>query len=162
METSNKMQDALIRYIRGRTYILEPHAGDGSLALNIIQKKQCDVDVIELNSELFALLKQEERFHNRIHGDFLKQTHIKDTYDHVVMVPPYKDNVDCQHIMHAFTCTRPGGSVITFTLPYWITGNYSNQIEFRKWLSNKDFSIELFEDDESYLSCPKMLLVIRK
>lgn len=162
METSNKMQEALAKYVRPHTYILEPHAGDGSLALYIMQKRACDVDVIELNSDLFAILKQEERFHKATHGDFLKQTDLKDRYNHVVMVPPYKDNIDCEHIMHAFKCVISGGSVITFTAPYWVTGNYSNQIEFRKWISDKNFTIEFFEDDESYMLCPKMLLVIRK
>lgn len=167
MESSIEMYNAILKHIEHFSYVLEPSAGKGGLVFQLIEKKECIVDCIELNEnnyqELISLQNKEGLLHKITHGDFLKQPIFdKEMYNHVAMIPPYKDNIDCAHIRAAYDIIKPAGSVIAFTLPTWITGFYSNQVEFRKWLSNKKYKIELFEGDESYLSCPKMLLIIEK
>lgn len=164
MNTSDKMIEELLKYVTPNSYVLEPSAGKGDLAL-ALHHHGCVVDCIELNKKNYDFLKQVEghNFNEVFHGDFLKlPIFYKEEYDYVVAVPPYRDNVDCQHIMSMYDIIKPNGAVITFTLPTWITGMYSNQIEFRKWLLHKNYELKLFPDEESYLSCPKMLLIIRK
>lgn len=163
MDTSNKMIDEILLYVTKGSYVLEPSAGGGKLACQLIEQKGCKVDCVELNSDCSRFLESTGFFNKVIHGDFLKQTFFdKEVYDFVVAVPPYKNNIDCQHIMAMYDVVKPGGKVLSFTLPYWVTGIHENQVQFRKWLSDKDFKIKFFEDDKSYVSCPKALLIIRK
>lgn len=161
MNTSLAMINELLSHVNEGSYVLEPSAGDGSIAIRLSVNKKCKVDCIELNEYKANVLRR--CGFDTLHGDFLKQKIFdKQVYDHAVAVPPYKDNVDCQHIIAMYDCVKPGGTVIAFTLPTWVTGMYSNQIAFRKWLSNKNYVIKIFEDEESYVSCPKMLLIIKK
>lgn len=163
METSIAMIDELMKHVMPESYVLEPSAGLGGIAMRLKLQKKCKVDCIELNKENSDILTQSKMFDNVIHGDFLKQKIFdKEIYDHIVAVPPYKNNIDCQHIMAMYDCVKPGGTVISFTLPTWVTGMYFNQVTFRKWLSNKNYSIKFFEDEDSYVACPKMLLIIKK
>lgn len=156
----------LVAYVHDESYVLEPSAGTGDLAVKLVALRKCKVDCIELNKLMFKTLEglKKKGIVNRIwNGDFrIVGSILGETYDAVVAVPPYVDNTDCDHIRMMYECIKVGGKVIAFTLPYWVTGFYTNQIQFRKWLSTKKYTIRLFEDDQSYLSCPKMLLIIEK
>ncbi len=164
MQTSIEMRMELLSHVKEGSYVLEPSAGRGYIAVEL-HKKGCKVDCIELNKENYWYLDtmNRNRWFNEVYNkDFLKlEPAFIPKYDYVVAVPPYKDNVDCEHIMHMYDCVKVGGKVISFTLPTWVTGMYSNQIAFRKWLADKKYTIKFFED-ESYVSCPKMLLIIEK
>ncbi len=163
METSKEMIDELLSYVDESSFVLEPSAGAGDVAFALSNRKNCIVDCVELNEDNFNYLQAHRAALNNVwHKNFLTQFHRPDMYDAVVAVPPYKDNIDCEHIMHMYEQVKNGGKVVTFTLPYWVTGNFTVQKRFRKWLSDKDYTMKLFEDDKSYLACPKMLLIIRK
>lgn len=166
METSKEMINELLSYVDSGSFCLEPSAGKGAVAIALKHKKDCKVDVCELSAECLKILQKHSHLYNDIyHGNFLgwiNNTIVENKYDFVVAVPPYKDNCDCEHIMTMYHCVKKGGKVITFTLPYWVTGFYSNQVKFREWLSDKKYTMKLFNDDQSYLGCPKMLLIIEK
>lgn len=83
------------------------------------------------------------------------------SYNVVAAVPPYKDSMDCTHIKHMYDFLVPGGKLISYTLPIWATGGFTIHRDFRGWLHQKDFRIEFLED-ESYVNCPKALLIITK
>ena len=165
METSDQIVDEILKHITVYSYVLEPSAGRGKLASAMMYYKDCKVDCIELNRDNYNYLVGDDNTYDRfnlvINKDFLQVPAVAG-YDHVAMVPPYKDNQDCEHIIHAYKFIKPGGSVVALTLPYWTTGFYSNQVAFRKWLNDKKFEIKFIEDDKSYVACPKMLLVIKK
>lgn len=103
-------------------------------------------------------LKLREDGFDVVAGDFFTY-YTNQRYDYVVAVPPYRDNIDVAHIQHMLHCVKKGGKVITLTLPYWATGFHSMQRDFRMWLNNHKYTIEFIED-ESYVACPKAILVI--
>lgn len=164
MKTSEKMIAALLEHVEPNSTVLEPSAGTGDVIRELLKKTK-KVTAFELNPTKFLNLSISFGEHiDAYQMDFLN-VEVEDgekKYDHVVAVPPYKDNVDCQHIMKMYECAKEGGTVITFTLPTWITGMYTNQRKFREWLADKDYTMKIFEEPESYLGCPKMLLIIRK
>lgn len=160
METSLKLITLILEQCEPGKVTLEPSAGYGTLSERLVTDWNCTVDVVELNKDRANVLRSQELYRSVYISDFLN-LNLDRRYDQIAAVPPYKDNVDCQHIMKMFRLLNPGGKLISLTLPLWVTGVYSNQIEFRRWLSDKDYSIKLIEDT-SYVSCPKMLLIVRK
>lgn len=165
VETSNFLITLLLHKLlfdkRGK--VLEPSAGDGKLA-EALRKTGHTVECVELNHALAGIL-QTKGF-TTYNCDFLNENLLlfppKD-YDYVVAVPPYKDNVDCLHIMKMYEHVRTGGRVISLTLPHWTTGFFQVQRDFRKWLSDKKHYMEIIVDEEkSYFDCPKAILVIEK
>lgn len=159
------MTQMILKYLidKSEGSLLEPSAGPGLLTSSIANNTDFTIDCVELNSNnVRSLLSLRKQGHIRhiIHADFLSITP-EEVYDYVTAVPPYKDNIDCQHIIHMYEFLKPGGTLISFTLPLWVAGIYENQRQFREWLGDKNFKIEFLED-ESYASCPKMLIVIKK
>ncbi len=144
-----------------RSNVLEPSAGNGDLARILRDERACNVTCVEYNDNHIEFLKH-IGFTDAIRADFLLlSTVFGEEFDHVVAVPPYKDNIDCLHIMHMYKFVKPGGSVISWTLPYWTTGIFKVQREFRAWLLDKDYTIK-FVDEDSYVGCPKALIIINK
>lgn len=145
-----------------RPKVLEPSAGKGKLAAELQERLHTKVDCCELN--LANRTHLINNGFNVIGNNFLYKCEFlqQDYYDLVVAVPPYKDNIDTTHIQRMYAVCRKGGSVISLTLPYWITGFFTAQREFRQWLQDKDYRIEILPEEESYLSCPKAIIVITK
>lgn len=175
METSQYIISKLLNQIphfpkrvltNRRLRILEPSAGTGRLARALRSTRDAIVDCCEYNKELAEELKR-DGFHVPVRDFFQFQpnapdaSHLGSGYDYVVAVPPYKDNEDTTHIMHMYRHCKPGGKVISLTLPYWTTGIFSVQREFRQWLADKDYRLQFIED-ESYVNCPKAIIIINK
>lgn len=133
--------------------VLEPSAGDGKIvdALRTIYPDKNDITCVELN-----FLKAEtlnSKGYVTINGDFLL---IKDVLvDHgykfhkIIAAPPFKDNIDLSHIMAMHKLLYPiGGScLVSLTTPYWTTNNEPRQVEFRKWLEGKTYTMEMVPDN---------------
>jgi hypothetical protein len=143
--------------------VLEPSAGSGDLVEGIIDfYKDIEVDCIELNNELRRVLKQ--KGYNVVGEDFMQFNSSK-LYDCVIAAPTYKNNVDVDHIMKMYEHVKPGGFVVSLTSPYWTVRNNKNQIEFRKWLEDKDYQMRMLPDMsfvENYETHPSMLIKINK
>lgn len=167
MEASKALYAELARHITfpGKR-ILEPSAGSGGLA-RFLRDLGHDIQCIELNETNTAHLRAQD--FKTIKIDFLKFAELMTKsanpvhreYDYVVAIPPYKDNVDCKHIMAMYGLIVPGGKVISLTLPYWTTGMFEVQRDFRNWLRDKDYKLDFIEDD-SYVNCPKAIIEITK
>jgi len=133
--------------------ILEPSAGKGFLANYIkyfFKEKvfHCDlskinIDCIELNKEKFDTLVKD--YPNAIHGDFLKLD-IQKQYDLIIAAPPFKANIDLEHIMKMYDVLKGGGELTSLTSPYYFTNNEPLQIKFREWLKDKCYKITLLPD----------------
>lgn len=124
--------------------ILEPSAGVGFLA-NYIKhffkervfhsdSKKLIIDCIELNKEKYDTLVKD--FPTAIHGDFLSLD-IKKQYDLIIAAPPFKGNIDLEHIMKMYDLLKNGGELVSLTSPYWFTNNEPLQIKFRDFLKDK-------------------------
>lgn len=147
--------------------ILEPSAGKGILldhVKNLIKKSPLDIDCVELNKENREILKL--KGYNVIGEDFLKmKPTLKTIYDYIIATPTYKNNIDVEHIMHMYKFLKVGGSLVSLTHPAWTTHNNENQVIFREWLKNKNYSMKMLEDNsfiENYETQPSMIIKITK
>lgn len=163
METSADTITRIIAAIGGKkisgALTLEPSAGQGKLA-EVLRNHGAKVHVCELNIENIDVLINKGFPH--VARDFLEYKPDL-LYDLIVAVPPYKDNIDCFHIQKMYSHLKKGGRLVSLTLPHWITGMFTVQRKFRRFLLAKKYKLELLPDtDESYLSAPKMIIVIDK
>lgn len=125
--------------------ILEPSAGEGFLANKIKEFfPKSKIECIELNLEKWKKLL-DNGFHS-IHGDFLKLDFGNDKYDLIFAAPPFKGNVDLEHIMKMYDLLNDTGEIVSLTSPYWFTNNEPLQIKFREWLSDKPHKIQMLPD----------------
>jgi hypothetical protein len=58
-----------------------------------------------------------------------------------------------------------GGRIISLTSPYWMIENSNRQVNFRKWLQDKDYKIKMLPDNlfmEDGKTVPTCIIIIRK
>lgn len=111
--------------------VLEPNAGMGHLADLIAEKDGVSLDVGELAGSLREILN--EKGHNVVSDDFLDYQ-ADETYDRVVMNPPFSHDADIHHITHALKMLKPGGRLVAITSSMaGERGNSANK-NFREYL----------------------------
>ena len=161
-DTPRKVIDILIKKaeIFQGSFVLEPSAGNGAILEVLAEHKHHEsmkVDAVELNDEKFRhingklkndLLKKEFLMYNAVHMDFLQYTANQtiSPYDRIVAAPPFKDNIDVLHIKAMYKLLAPEGIMVSLTTPYWLTNNETHQVNFRKWLEDKQYSITMLPD----------------
>ena len=166
-ETSMQIASKLIQLssLRNNLTILEPSAGTGNIIDCLVKEyafENLSIDCVELNKEKFTELKS--KGYNAFNADFLQWEPGK-YYDRIIACPPFKGNVDLKHIQKMFSHLDEKGTLITLTSPLWITNNDTHQIEFRNWLSDKDYSMQMLPDNsfmEKGKSVPTMILKLKK
>lgn len=126
---------------RGIKNVLEPSAGAGHIAFFYKDKRDCKIDVIELDSNLQKILIQDK--YNLVGSDFL---HFNDSkfYDLIIMNPPF-DNGD-KHLLKAIDLMYSGQIVCilnaeTLKNPYSVTRK-----ELVKRLQELGADIEYIQD----------------
>lgn len=105
-----------------------------------------------------------EKGYNVVGSDFFL-FNPKYQYDFVIGAPNFRDNIDCKHVMHMYDLLKPNGVVSSIMSPYWMTGNSELQKEFRKWLEDKTYSIDMLPDNtfmEDGNTVPTIIIKIRK
>jgi hypothetical protein len=192
MNTQRETPDFVCRKLLGklpitdRVRILEPSIGEGKIIRYLFDHfhlKGVTVIGSELNKErlqtakinLAEFIEGESLTRNRddnkvvlFQEDFLKgKETINATvhYDIVVACPPFKNNVDLEHIKLMYELLRHKGMMSTLTSPYWLTNNEPHQVEFRKWLEGKDYQLEMLPDNtfiEKDKTVPTAILTIYK
>lgn len=149
-ETSQSVIDQFMQVanIKDGQKVLEPSAGVGLLAEGILRfNSNIELDCIELNSQCKKELRNKGL--NVIWSDFL-DFKPKFLYDRVIGAPNFKDNIDCEHVIKMFECIKVGGTVTSIMSPFWMTGDSILQVNFRKWLVDKKYSITMLPDN-SYI-----------
>lgn len=113
--------------------VLEPSAGNGLLA-DAAKEAGGQVDAVEMADKLREILK--EKGHNLIGDDFLGVTDGVDSYDRIVMNPPFSNDQDIQHVAHAFTKLKPGGRLVAIVSS--MAGDRQNKRNqaFKQWLED--------------------------
>ena len=64
-----------------------------------------------------------------------------------------------------FSFLKKGGTILSLTQPNWTIRNNENQVKFREWLSNKNYSMKMLKDNsfvENYETQPSMIIKIQK
>ena len=102
---------------------------------------------IELNKELIEKAHKElTEYSHFIKGDFTEIDFLHD-FDRIIAAPPFKSNIDVVHIQHMYKILAKGGKLVSLTAPLWTVNNEPHQVEFRKWLQGKKYSIKMLPDN---------------
>lgn len=168
-ETSTFVAKELIKNAEMVPYltVLEPSAGSGKI-IDTFHEMYPDEDneiiwdCIELNLEKCQLLHK--KGYNVSRTDFLKYEFDK-KYDRIVAAPPFINNSDVLHIQKMYTHLKEGGIISSLTSPFWLTNNEVHQIEFRKWLEDKDYKLIMLPDNsfiEKNKTVPTAIIIIKK
>ncbi len=118
--------------------ILEPSAGLGHIA-DIISERHPEnpLTVCEISYSLCEALKL-KGYEIDIREDFLSHTQ---TYDRIIMNPPFENGQDMDHVRHAFSLLNPGGRLVAI-----MAGNKGKSdrktTEFIEFVQNQGGSIE--------------------
>jgi hypothetical protein len=131
-------EDAIKKLLEGFTIdstkrILEPSAGKGDIADYIRNiAPEATLEVCEINFRLREIL--EMKGHKVVASDFMEYN--GNTYDLIVMNPPFEKSQDIDHVFHAFDLLKPGGKIIAIMSegPFFRSGRKENN--FRLWLKN--------------------------
>lgn len=160
----NQIHEHLLYHLVNDTAtILEPSAGEGNLIDYISSKlKRKNIDVIELNTDKVNILK--EKGYNVIGRDYMN-TEIKNKYDLILACPPFKDNINLEHIQKMYDDTNDSGTIITLCNTQWVIDNTDKAIKFREFLSKVNYSMIMLPDNsfiEKDKTVPTMLIKITK
>lgn len=118
--------------------VLEPSAGNGNLA-DAAKEAGADVDVLEISPQLQNVLQL--KGHNLVGHDF--ESHAAgETYDAVIMNPPFSDRKDALHIQQAYSMLKPGGTLVAIAGEGVFFGSDKKAVEFREWLESQGAETE--------------------
>jgi len=152
-ETSDKVADTIIQMagieFNNETSILEPSAGKGKLIDRlfdqyILDQNKIKITCVELNKECCDVLKN--KGYNTYNQDFL-QFNPNEKYTRIIACPPFKNNIDLEHIKHMYQLLNYKGIMVSLTSPHWITNNEENHIQFRQWLEGKEYYFKMLPDN---------------
>lgn len=143
--------------------VLEPSAGHGMLA-EAARDAGATVEAVELAGDLRDIL-QEKGF--SLVGDDFMETTPSQRYDAVIMNPPFSNDMDIDHVRHAFDHLKPGGRLAAIVSS--MAGQRSNKKNkaFREWLDDLGASEEMmpegaFKDSLNPTSVRTKIITIEK
>lgn len=90
--------------------VLEPSAGHGALASEVVRNTRGTLLCVEINPESCVGLRNNG--YNVQEADFMKCNGDLGKFDRVVMNPPFTKNQDVKHVKHALTLLKPGGILV--------------------------------------------------
>ena len=122
--------------------VLEPSAGHGALAV-AARDAGATVDAVELSNDLRDILT--EKGFNLVGSDFMA-TEPAGEYDAVVMNPPFSNNMDIDHVKHAYAHLKPGGRLVAIVSS--MAGERSNNKnkQFKEWLNGLGATEEMMPE----------------
>jgi tRNA G37 N-methylase Trm5 len=112
--------------------VLEPSAGEGAIAL-AAQSAGAIVTAIEIRPEAVLKLNQ-VLITPALCSDFMKVPAGDDTYEVILMNPPFTRNQDIQHVQHALGFLAPEGRLVAIMSPHFTFAEDTPSIEFRRML----------------------------
>lgn len=118
--------------IKPDMHVLEPEGGMAGIAKAAAKITQF-VDIVEIEPQLIEY--QKLLGFEPVRADFLTIER-PDTYDRIVMNPPFNLGMDMEHIQHAYTMLKAGGRLVS--IAYGQAGEFRNQKhkQFREFLEH--------------------------
>lgn len=122
--------------------VLEPSAGHGMLA-EAARAAGAKVDAVELAVDLREIL-QAKGF-GLVGGDFMDTTPAQ-SYDAVVMNPPFSNDMDIDHVRHAYDHLKPGGRLVAIVSATAGDRQNNKNKAFREWFDGLGGSEQAMPD----------------
>jgi len=101
--------------LRPRHRVLEPSAGQGAIAYEVVKRIGARVDCVELldaNIKALQALERDGNLNGTLHqADFLS-IEPQPFYDRIVMNPPFAKQADVHHVLHALKFLKPIGLLV--------------------------------------------------
>jgi predicted RNA methylase len=144
--------------------VLEPSAGDGAIIKSVHkQYPTMTVYAYEIQPELQVILKGIPTV--KLLGDDFLKAEPCETFDKIVMNPPFAKNQDIAHIQHAFKFLKQGGRLVSICSHHWTFASDKKSKAFREWLNTLVHLTETIEAGtfkESGTMVSSLVLVIDK
>lgn len=128
------------------TRVLEPSCGDGAIVKHLVARKYDNITAVELNKEKLNIVKEKYPDVNCIHGDFLN-INFDEKFHAIFAMPPFKENIDLKHIMKMYDLLENGGELTTGISNKFMYNNEEIHLEFREWLKDKDYRLQMLPDN---------------
>lgn len=122
--------------------VLEPSAGHGMLA-EAARAAGSKVDAVELAGDLREIL-QAKGF-GLVGSDFMATTPAQ-SYDAVVMNPPFSNDMDIDHVRHAYDHLKPGGRLVAIVSATAGDRQNNKNKAFREWFDGLGGSEQAMPD----------------
>ena len=151
-ETPDWLADALIEAsgLTDNMTVLEPSCGNGKIIKRMRDNFSftgLKVTGIELNKELIEQAHKElTDYSHFIRAEFMEVDFLP-KFDRIIAAPPFKNNVDVQHIQKMYGMLNAGGRLVSLTAPLWVVNNESHQIAFRSFLQGKTYTLKFLPDN---------------
>ena len=132
--TPGPVIDLMLDYagIEDGHHLLEPSAGTGAIANRLrAEFPASKIDVFELAFTLRNILK--EQGYNLTGSDFLESGD-NGPYDRILMNPPFRKLADIDHVLHAYSCLKPGGRLVAIMGAGAFFNSQNKAKDFRSWL----------------------------
>ncbi|MBE2198092.1 MAG: methyltransferase [Anaerolinea sp.] len=111
--------------------VLEPSAGAGDLADAVATRfPGVEITCLEVVHTLCQIL--EMKGYATQHQDFMEFS--EGVFDAVVMNPPFERMQDVDHVMHAYTLLKPGGTLVSVMSESPFFSRNGRGQQFREWL----------------------------
>jgi hypothetical protein len=122
--------------------VLEPSAGNGNIA-EAIRASGVEPDVAEISEALREVLAL--KGFNLVARDFLEYAP-DESYRAVCMNPPFGNNADIAHVMHAYGMLSEGGTLVAIVGEGAFNRAGAAEATFRHWLAGVATSMEKLPD----------------
>lgn len=146
--------------------ILEPSAGNGNILDSITDFLQlngmsANIEAIEWNFSLREILELKE--YKLVANDFIEYAKYN-SFDKILMNPPFEKNQDIHHVLHAYKCLKNGGRIVAIMSTHFTFANDSASVNFRDWLEDKGYYEKLPEGafKESGTNVNTVMVIIEK
>jgi phospholipid N-methyltransferase len=145
-ETPPELADKMVKMldVKEDSNILEPSAGRGALIDSLLSGPDCDyISAVELNPENCNILVK-KGFGIVEEGDFLSlnlDNCWEETFDRIIMNPPFTKQQDIDHILHAYSLLNDGGILVSVVSESPFFRENKKSVEFREFLDNVNAEI---------------------
>jgi predicted RNA methylase len=123
--------------------VLEPSAGYGHIAKEILKHAPRSVTVVELDTEKAPYL--EGKYDKCFVGQDFLTWEPESRFDRIVMNPPFSQKQDIRHILRAFELLKPGGILVSILSPSPFFCSDKLSQTFRDFLDNNRADVSEFE-----------------